>query len=90
MNKGFTTIAVLGLLLIGLAVCLKQTLDFYDDLEPSSSSSLLAAEGLLAVVIFGSALLLLRRRFSQRNGSTRARHLAAFAHVRRLLAGVWS
>ena len=90
MNRRFSTIAVLGLLLIGVAVCLKQTLDFYDALGASQSSVLLTAEGLLAAIILGSVVLLLRRKFSSRPGFTRPKGLAAFAHLRRLLAAVWS
>jgi hypothetical protein len=90
MNRRFSTIAVLGLLLIGLAVCLKQTLDFYDDLSVSVSSVFLTAEAILAAIIFASVVLLLRRRFAGSGGFTRSKRLEAFAPLRRLLAAVWS
>lgn len=90
MNRRASTIAVLGLLLIGLAVCLKQTLDFYEDLGASSPTAFLAAEALVAVIIFGAVMLLLRRKFSKSRPFIRPRRLVAFAHLRRLLAAVWS
>src|SRR5678815_5398932 len=90
MNRRSSTIAVLGLLLIGLAVCLKQTLDFYEDFGASISTAFLAAEALLAAIIFASAALLLRRKFSRSSRSTRPKRLEAFAPLRRLLAAVWS
>ena len=90
MNRRSSTIAVLVLFLIGLAVCLKQTLAIYDDLGASASSVFLAAEIILAVIIFGSVLLVLRRKLSERSRFSRPKRLVAFAHLRRLLAAVWS
>ena len=85
MNNGFTTIAVLGLLLLADAICLKQTLDLYNDLGGSSADVLLIVEALVAAIIIGSVLFLMNRRVSKR-----PKRLAAFAQVRRLLADVWS
>jgi len=86
MNNGFTTIAVLGLLLLADAFCLKQTLDCYNDLDASSADVLLIAEALVAaIIIIGSVLFLMKRR-----NSKRPKRLAAFAQLRRLLAAVWS
>lgn len=90
MNRRSSTIVVLGLLLIGLAVCLKQTLDLYEALGARISSMFLTVEVLVAAIIFGSAVLLLHRRVSKRPGFTRLKRLEAFAHLRRLLATVWS
>ena len=85
MNNGFTTIAVLGLLLLADAFCLNQTLDRYNDLDASSADVLLIGEALIAAIIIGAVLFLMKRR-----NSKRPRRLAAFAQVRRLLAAVWS
>ena len=90
MSRRFSSIAVLGLLLIGIAVCLKQTLDFYDALGASASSVFLTAEAFAAAVIFGSIALLFRSKFSKRPGSTGPKRPEAFAQLRRLLAAVWS
>ena len=90
MNRSSSTIAVLGLLLIGLAVCLKQTLDFYDDFGASMSSVFLTTEALCAAIILASAAWLLRSRFFGSNKFTRPKRLEAFAHLRRVLAAVWS
>ena len=85
MNNGFTTIAVLGLLLLADTFCLKQTLDRYNDLGASSADLLLIAEVIVAALIIGSGLFLMKRR-----NSKRPKRLAAFAQLRRLLAAVWS
>ena len=85
MNNGFTTIVVLGLLLLADMFCLKQTLDFYKDLDASSADVLLIAEALVAAIIIGSVLFLMKQR-----NSKRPKRLAAFAQLRRLLAAVWS
>ena len=90
MNRSSSTIAVLGLLLIGLAVCLKQTLDFYDDLGASMSNAFLTAEALFAVTVFAPGVMLLRSKFFKSRKFTRTKRLEAFAHLRRLLAAVWS
>ena len=66
MNRSSSTIAVLGLLLIGLAVCLKQTLDFYDYFGASMASMFLTAEALFAAIVLASVVLLLRSKFSDR------------------------
>ena len=90
MNRRSSTIAVLGLFLIGLAVCLKQTINFYDDFGSGVSNSVLTAEALLAVIILAAVVLLLRRNLSKRSAFIRPKRLAAFAQLRRLLAAVWS
>ena len=91
MNKGFTTVTVLGLLLLADAFCLKRTLDLYNDLAAGFANVLLIAEALAAAIIIGSGLFLLRRGGnSKRPTFIRPKRLAAFAHLRRLLAAVWS
>jgi len=90
MNKGFATIAVLGLLLLADAFCLKQTLDVLNDLNGNSAKVFLIAEGLVASIIIGSVLFLITRQNSKRRAFIRPKRLEAFAHLRRLLAAVWS
>jgi len=90
MNKGFTTVTVLGLLLLADAFCLKQTFDLYHALDAGPANVLLIAEAFVAAVIIGSGLFLLRRGNSKRPTFIRPKRLAAFAHLRRLLAAVWS
>ena len=90
MNKGFTTIAVLGLLLLADAFCLKQTLDLYTGLDAGSARVLLITEAFVAAIVIGSVLFLMRRRNSKRPSFIRPKRLAAFAQLRRLLAAVWS
>ena len=70
MDRSSSTIAVLGLLLIGIAVCLKQTIEFYDAIGASLSSVFLTAEALLAVIVLGAGVVLFRRKFLRRPGFT--------------------
>ena len=90
MNKGSTTIAVLGLLLLADAFCLKQTLGLYNDLDAGSSNVLLIAEAFVAALIIGSGSILMIRRNSKHRSFIRPKRLEAFAQLRRLLAAVWS
>jgi hypothetical protein len=90
MNNGFTTVVVLGLLLLADAFCLKQTLNIYNELDPGTAKLLLIAEALAASVIIVSSLFLLIRRNSKRSKFTRLRRPEASAQLRRLLAAVWS
>ena len=90
MNRRSSTIAVLGLLLTGVAICLKQTFDLYGSLEPNVSSAILAAEVLLATVIIGSMVILVRRNLRKPVRLIRPTGRATFAPLRRLFAAVWS
>jgi hypothetical protein len=90
MNRRSSTILVLGLLLIGVAVCLKQTLDSYDVFEANVASTLLATEAVLVTIILGSIVLLVRRKFSKHPKLNRPKRLEAFGQLRRLFASVWS
>ena len=86
MNRRSSTIIVLGLLLIGIAFCLRQTLAFYNDLDPASANLILAVEASLAAIVLGAGVVLL----SRRSRFIRPRRPEAFAHLRRILAAVWS
>jgi hypothetical protein len=90
MNRCSSTIAVLSLLLIGLAICIKQTLDSHSDFGVSLSSACLTAETLVAAIIFTAALMLLRDKFSPSRRFTPPKGREALAPLRRLLAAVWS
>lgn len=90
MDRRSSTIVVLGLLLLGIAVCLKQTVEFYDSLGAGLANAFLTAEISIAAVIIASGLLLVWRRFSKRPGFNRPKGLVSLAHLRRLLADVWS
>ena len=90
MDRPTTTVAVLGLLLLALVVCLKQTLAFSDTLGTIAANVLLTAEALSAAIIFGSAVFLWRRRYSSEPRVNRPKRSEAFAQLRRLLASVWS
>jgi hypothetical protein len=90
MDRRHSTITVLGLLLLAVGFCLKQTLEFSEALGSSAANILLTAGALLAAIIIGSAVFLLRRQYSSWSMLTQPKRFEAFAQLRRLLAAVWS
>ena len=65
MNRRFTCLAVLALLLVADAVCIKQTLEVRASLESSSLAMLLGAEGIAASVFVASSASLIRKHFAR-------------------------
>lgn len=66
MNRRFTCLAVLALLLVADALCIRQTLEFRSALDSSSLATLLTAEGIAAGVFVASSISLIRKRFARR------------------------
>lgn len=55
MNRTFSSIAVLSLMLFAVAICVKQTIDFRELIAGSTSAMLLSAEGISAGLLIASA-----------------------------------
>jgi uncharacterized protein YacL len=65
MNRTFSTLAVLAMLLIATALCAMQTYDAREVVDAKTVTLLFAAEGLVAGLVIASAISVLRRRFAR-------------------------
>lgn len=63
MNRTFSCIAVLSMLLLAVAICIKQTIDFREFIAGSTVALLFAAEGILAGLLVASVISLSRKQF---------------------------
>lgn len=77
MNRTFSSIAVLSLMLFAVAICVKQTIDFREVIAGSTSAMLLSAEGISAGLLIASAISLLRKRFARRKSPVSRRPVPA-------------
>ena len=81
MNRRFTCLAVLALLMVADALCIKQTLEFRAALEGSSLAMLLSAEGIAAGTFVASSASLMRKRFARQKKPVTRRPVAATAQA---------
>lgn len=65
MNRTFSALAVLTMLLLAIALCAKQTFDARGSVDGWTVTLLFAAEGLVAGLVIASAVSLLRTRFAR-------------------------
>ena len=66
MNRTFSTLAVLAMLLVAVGLCALQTYGARGIVDGSTVTLLFAAEGLVAGLVIASAVSLLRKRFSRK------------------------
>ena len=62
MNRTFSTLAVLAMLLLATALCVRQTFDARGSVDDTTLTLLFSAEGLVAGLVIAAAVSLLRRR----------------------------
>lgn len=65
MNRTFTCVAVFGMLLAAVGICLKQTIEFRELLNGLTLAIVLSAQGVLAGVLIASSISLLRKRYAR-------------------------
>ena len=65
MNRTNSCLAILVLLLMAVAICIKQTFEFRELIENLSIAILVTLEGIAAGVIIASAVSLLRKRYAR-------------------------
>ena len=65
MNRTFSTLAVLAMLLLATGLCAMQTYDAREIVDGRTVALLFAAEGLVAGMVIASAISVLRRRFAR-------------------------
>ena len=78
MNRTFSTLAVLAMLLVAVGLCAMQTYNAREGVDSRTVTLLFAAEGLVAGLVIASAVSLLRRRFArQPKGKSTRRQVPA-------------
>ena len=65
MNRTFSTLAVLAMLLFATALCAMQTYDAREAVDGRTVTLLFAVEGVVAGLVIASAVSVLRRRFAR-------------------------
>ena len=65
MNRTFSTLAVLAMLLLAVGLCAVQTYSSRDAVDGRTVTLLFAVEGLVAGLVIASAVSLLRTRFAR-------------------------
>ncbi len=89
MNRLFATLTVFGMLLLGIGISFRQTIEIREQLG-STATALLGFEGALAIALTTlGAILLWRRRVITGDKSRRVR-FGFVQPLRRLFAAVWS
>lgn len=79
MNRTFTTLLVLALVLIAVALCVKQTIEFRDEFSGMTAALLLSGEGIFGGGIIAASFSLLRKRFARQKKPVTRRPVPAAA-----------
>jgi len=65
MNRTFSCIAVLSMMLLAVAICIKQTVDFREFISGSTSALLFSFEGIFTGLLVASLISLSRKQFAR-------------------------
>jgi hypothetical protein len=79
MNRTFTTLLVLALVLVAVALCVKQTIDFRDEFSGTTAALLFSGEGIFGGGIVAASFSLIRKRFARQKKPITHRPVAAAA-----------
>ena len=89
MNRSFSAICVLAMMLLAVVICVRQTLIAGDSLG-DVATILLTADVLAAIGIMAISGLLMRRILPVSPRATRRQRFEALRSLRRILSAVWS
>ena len=84
MNRLYSTLTVFGILLVAVALGIRQTL------ATGSSPTLLAVQGFIGAGLITGSALLVRQRHARRSRRVNGAAREADGSLRRLLSTVWS
>ena len=90
MNRLFSTVAVLAMMLTADAICVAETISARGVLGENLTAALLVLEGIVGVGIVTWCAVLLRRKYVRDATAIRAGDFAPLRQLRRLLSTVWS
>lgn len=65
MNRTFSTITVLAMLLVAVGLCVKQTFDASESVSGQTLNLLYAVEALVGGLVIATAVTLLRQKFAR-------------------------
>lgn len=85
MNRFFATLTVLGLALLAIAICIRETIAGSQGMTAS-----LVIETTMTTAIIASGAMLVRRRYIRQKKFAKRERYAAAQPLRRLLSAVWS
>jgi hypothetical protein len=87
MNRSNSTLAVMLLGLLAIAICVRQTLEMSESVGSLTTAILIFSEGIAALALISIGFVLLIRVLSS---SVRPVRFAAVRPLRRLVSSVWS
>ena len=89
MNRFFSTLAVMTMALLAIALCLRQTFEMREALGDDVVLGLFVLQAFLAAALLGVIGFLVRKNGLWRRPVSRGR-FEVFQPLRRLLSAVWS
>jgi hypothetical protein len=89
MNRLFSTLAVLAMMLIADAICVGETLSARQALGENVTAALLVLEGVVGLGIIVGSVILLRRHYVREIAATHRGRFEVGQQLRRLLSTVW-
>lgn len=90
MNRSFSTLTILAMVLLAIAICIRQTLEVGESLTGATATTLIVVQSVLAVSVFAVAVLLIRSEYARRILALRRSRFEIAQPLRRLLSTVWS
>lgn len=76
MNRTYTSITVLAMVLIAVGLCVRHTIEFRELLDTLSIAAIFTIEGVVAGAVVASIVSLLRRRFARQKKPVSRRPIA--------------
>ena len=90
MNRFFSTLAVLTMALVAVAICVRHTVDIRGTLDETTTIVLFVAEAVAAVCIVAAGGWLVRMEFLRHKIMPTRRRFEIAQPLRRLFSTVWS
>lgn len=90
MNRFFSTLAILTMALVAIAICVRQTFGIRDSLGDTGTIVLIGLQSILAVGLIAAVAWLIRREYLRRGITLRRVRVEVVQPLRRLLSTVWS
>ena len=90
MNRFFSTLTILAMILLAIAICIRQTLEVSESLTDMAATTLVVAQSVIAVSVLAVAVWLIRVEYARRTPSLRRSRFLIAQPLRRLFSTVWS
>jgi hypothetical protein len=90
MNRSLSTLTILAMILLAIAICIRQTLEVSETLTDATATTLIVVQSVFAASVLALAVLLIRSEYARRTLSLRRSRFEIAQPLRRLLSTVWS